>query len=154
VLNRYRYEFGQQWAKELDDKQSYPFTYVDGGIFNNEPIKEAMRLAFYLDTISPDKNVDRQLIFVDPNVTELENQFRITAHEKLSIGRTVLSGQAKITKKPTILRMFSKLSHLLSAVLNEAQSIEVGRITETLHQFERRQKMCTFYRQAVVGGFR
>jgi len=151
VLNRYRYEFGQQWAKELEDKQSYPFTYVDGGIFNNEPIKEAMRLASYLDAISEDKNFERQLIFVDPNVTELENQFRITAHEKLSIGRTVLSGQSKISKKPTILRMFSKLSHLLSAVLNEAQSIEVGRITETLHKFERRKKMRAFYRQTVVG---
>ena len=151
VLNRYRYEFSSQWAEELKDKESYPFTYVDGGIFNNEPVKEAMRLASYIDTTNLDKNFERQLIFVDPDVTELENQFRIHLHEKLSIGRSIFSTKAKVTPKPTLLRIISGMTHILSAILNEAQSIEVGKISEVLEQFEYRQQMRSFYQNTIQG---
>lgn len=151
VLNRFEHEFGADWAEELKGKQHHPFTYIDGGIFNNEPIKDAMQLASYLDTVHYEQDFERQLIFVDPNVTELENQFRIAAHEKLNIGRSVLSGQAKVTKKPTILRLVSKLSHVLSALLNEAQSIEVGRVTEIMAQFERRKSLRKLFRSTIKG---
>ncbi len=151
VLNRFEHEFGADWATELKGKTSHPFTYIDGGIFNNEPIKDAMQLASYIDTVQSEQNFDRQLIFVDPNVTELESQFRIAAHEKLNIGRSVLSGQSKVTKKPTLLRLASKLSHVLSALLNEAQSVEVGRVTEVMAQFERRQSLRKLFRSTIKG---
>jgi predicted acylesterase/phospholipase RssA len=151
VLNRYQYEFGNEWAKELQDKESYPFTYVDGGVFNNEPVKEAMRLASYIDTTSAHKNFERQIIFVDPDVTELENQFKIHAHEKLSIGRSIWSSKTKVTTKPTILRLLSGITHILSAVLNEAQSIEVGKISQILNQFEHREQMRRFYQETIKG---
>lgn len=149
VLNRHRHEFGADWAAELKDKQSHAFTYIDGGIFNNEPIKDAMQLASYLDTIPTEQDFDRQLIFVDPNVTELENQFRITAHEQLTIGRSVFSGQSKVTQKPTLLKLASKLSHVLSALLNEAQSIEVGRVATVVAQFERRKHLRKLFRSTI-----
>jgi predicted acylesterase/phospholipase RssA len=151
VLNRYRYEFGTEWATELKDKKSYPFTYVDGGLFNNEPVKEAMRLASYIDTTTENKNFERQLIFVDPDVTELENQFKIHAHEKLSIGRSVFSSKTKVSTKSTILRLFSGMTYILSAILNEAQSIEVGKISAILDQFAHRKQMRNFYRSIVKG---
>lgn len=151
VLNRYKYEYGTEWAPELKDKASYPFTYVDGGVFNNEPIKEALRLASYIDTVNEDKNFERQLIFVDPDVTDLENQFKIHAHEKLSIGRSIFSSKTKVSTKPPILRLISGMTHILSAVLNEAQSIEVSKIANLSEQFEHRQLMRQFYRNTVQG---
>lgn len=151
VLNRYNYEFGTEWAEELKHKKSYPFTYVDGGLFNNEPVKEAMRLASYIDTTSEHKNFERQLIFVDPDVTELENQFKIRAHEKLSMGRSLFSSRTKVSTKPTILRLFSGMTHILGAILNEAQSIEVGKISAILDQFEHRKQMRQFYKTTIKG---
>jgi hypothetical protein len=151
VLNRYRFEYGSEWAAELRDKESYPFTYVDGGVFNNEPVKEAFRLASYIDTTKPDKNFERQLIFVDPDVTELENQFKIHAHEKLSIGRSFFSSKTKVTNKPTLLRLISGITHILSAILNEAQSVEVGKISKLLDKFAYRAKMRQFFRLTIQG---
>ena len=149
VLNRYRFEYGSEWAEELKGKESYPFTYVDGGVFNNEPVKEAFRLASYIDTTKEDKDFERQLIFVDPDVTELENQFKIHAHEKLSIGRSFFSSKTKVTTKPTILRLLSGITHILSAILNEAQSVEVGKISKLLDKFELREQMRLFYRETI-----
>ena len=138
VLNRYRFEYGSSWSKELSGKESYPFTYVDGGIFNNEPVKDAFRLASFMDHSLEDKNFERQLIFVDPDVSDLENHFKIQAHEKLSVGRSIFSSKAKVSQKPPIIRILSGMTHILSAILNEAQSIEVGKITSLLEKFEHR----------------
>lgn len=151
VLNRYRFEYSSEWAEELKNKESYPFTYVDGGVFNNEPVKEAFRLASYIDTTKADKDFERQLIFVDPDVTELENQFKIHAHEKLSIGRSFFSSKTKVTNKPTLLRLISGITHILSAILNEAQSVEVGKISKLLDKFEYRSKMRLYFRNTVKG---
>lgn len=151
VLNRYQYEFGALWPEGLKDRPHYPFTYVDGGIFNNEPVKEAMRLASYIDTTSKHKNFERQLIFVDPDVTELESQFRIYTHKKFNIGRSIFSSKAKVSIKPSAFRIISGMTHILSAILNEAQSIEVGKISEILEQFEHRKQMRAFYRSTIQG---
>lgn len=151
VLNRYRHEFGQQWAPALANKDSYPFTYVDGGVFNNEPVQEALRLAASIDNATPTADFVRQLIFVDPDVSELEQQFRIQAHEKLQVGRSLFSSKMKIAAKSGAARLFSSLTHLLSAILNEAQSIEVDRLSAVLKQFEQRDQMRAFYRQTLTG---
>lgn len=148
VLTRYAYEFGQEWTDALADKTEYPFTYVDGGLFNNEPVKEALRLATYLDQVHPNAQADRQLIFVDPDVTELESQFRLQAHEKVALGRSIFSGRTKIGVKSTPARLLSGLGHLLSALLNEAQSIEVGNVQQLLVQLEHRNQLRHLYRTA------
>lgn len=152
VLNRYQYEYAEDWATELADENKHPFTYVDGGIFNNEPIREAMRLASYIDTIQGNqKDFDRRVIFVDPNVTELENQFQINVHEQITVSRSIITGKAKIAPKSTFARLFSTMPHVISAILNEAQSIEMGRITKVLERFERRSNLRKFYKQTIQG---
>lgn len=151
VLNRYRHEFGQQWAPAIAHKDTYPFTYVDGGVFNNEPVQEALRLAAYIDNTTPKDKFERQLIFVDPDVSELEHQFRIQAHEKLQIGRSLFSSKMKATPKSSAARLFSSMTHLLSAILNEAQSVEVDRLATVLEQFKQRDQLRAFYRQTLTG---
>ncbi|MCP4292368.1 MAG: hypothetical protein GY780_11115, partial [bacterium] len=52
VLERRDYEFGGKngfWPKQLASRDRHPFTYVDGGTFNNEPIREAFRMASFMD---------------------------------------------------------------------------------------------------------
>jgi hypothetical protein len=51
-LERRSYEFGEtedsqrsRWPQQLKGKDRHVFSYVDGGVFNNEPIREAFRLA-------------------------------------------------------------------------------------------------------------
>ncbi len=151
VLNRYRHEFGQQWAPALANKDDYPFTYVDGGVFNNEPVQEALRLAAFIDNATPKAHFERQLIFVDPDVSELEHQFRIEAHETVSVGRSLFSSKMKVANKSSAARLFSGMTHLLSAVLNEAQSIEVERLSTILEQFKQRDQLRGFYRQTLTG---
>lgn len=148
VLTRYAYEFGKEWTRALADKTEYPFTYVDGGLFNNEPVKEALHLATYMDQVHPNLHADRQLIFVDPDVTELESQFRLQAHEKVALGRSIFSGRTKISVKSTPARLLSGLGHLVSALLNEAQSIEVGNVQQLLVQLEQRDQLRRLYRTA------
>ncbi len=55
---------------ELEDEEFFYFSYIDGGTLNNEPIREAFRMANYLDTRdpTPSEAYDRVIIFVDPIV--------------------------------------------------------------------------------------
>ena len=150
VLTRYRHEFGPLWSPALKHKDRYAFTYVDGGVFNNEPVQEALRLAATIDNASSNTNFERQLIFVDPNVSELEQQFRIASHEKLRIGRSLFSNKMKVTPKSAVARMFGSLTHLVTALANEAQSIEVNRLSGVLEQFKQRDHLRAVYRQTLT----
>ena len=57
--------------------ESFKFPYLDGGTLNNEPIREAFKLANYLDTrrknVKEEENFDRLVIFVDPIVDAKEH---------------------------------------------------------------------------------
>ena len=88
ILRRWKeefYPFGQQEKREDGNPKfgkdqniwdlglnSYKFPYLDGGTLNNEPIREAFKLANYLDTkrrkINPAHTFDRLVLFVDPIV--------------------------------------------------------------------------------------
>ena len=149
VLNRYRHEFAQDWPEELKGRDKYSFTYVDGGTFNNEPIREGLRLATYIDNINNHVDFDRVIIFVDPLVGEMETQFRVNVHDDLGVSRSFLSGKAKVATKSTFMRLLSKVPHMLAAILNEAQGIELNKISSVMEQFENRKKIRDFYKVSV-----
>ncbi len=48
--------------------KNFNFPYVDGGTFNNEPIKEAYKIGTFQDFGKDSKNFDRLILFVDPIV--------------------------------------------------------------------------------------
>ena len=52
------------------DYNSFNFPYIDGGTFNNEPIREAFRIASFQDFGKESENFDRLILFVDPAVRE------------------------------------------------------------------------------------
>ncbi len=149
VLNRYRYEFGEDWPKELEQREQYAFTYVDGGTFNNEPIKEGLRLAAYIDNIQSHIAFDRMIVFVDPMVGDLETQFRVNVHSTMGQSRSFLTGKAKSAQKSTLMRLVSKAPHMLTAILNEARGIELPKISAVLTKFEKRKQMRDFLKATV-----
>lgn len=149
ALNRYQYEFAEDWAEELRGLEKFPFTYVDGGMFNNEPIREATRMATYLDTMRSYEAFDRRIIFVDPNVGELENQFRVNIHSNIGTSRSFFSGKAQVGEKSTLSRLAGTVPLIIGAMINEAQTVEMGKIGKALERFEHRRQLRHFYRSLV-----
>jgi predicted acylesterase/phospholipase RssA len=104
TLQRYRWEYPSGlWPY---DTNSNSFTYIDGGVFNNEPVAEAFKLASHIDALSKDDNYERRILFVDPNVggkpslnlpglSEFSNQDPISAFGSIIKG---LDGNDLITK--------------------------------------------------------
>ncbi len=54
------------------DYEHFNFPYMDGGTFNNEPIREAFKLASFQDYNRDLSNEERLILFVDPIVREEE----------------------------------------------------------------------------------
>ena len=150
VLNRYRHEFAADWPEELKNKNKYNFTYFDGGTFNNEPIREGLRLATYVDHINSNVDFDRMIIFVDPMVSEMETQFRVSVHDNLGSSRSLLTGKSKVGGKSTMMRLISKVPHLIAAMLNEARGNELSNISSVLEQFEKRDNLRNIYKNTLA----
>lgn len=56
------------WPDKLQG-QPHRYSYVDGGLLNNEPLKEALGLAQRLDRGDDPVNYERMFVFVDPVVS-------------------------------------------------------------------------------------
>lgn len=64
----------------FDERDHFPFTYGDGGAFNNEPLKEAMELIRVADDRDP-RDFQRLLLFVDPNLSGTAQAEFLGLHE-------------------------------------------------------------------------
>jgi predicted acylesterase/phospholipase RssA len=155
VLNRYQYEYGESWPSDLNHLTKYPFTYVDGGMFNNEPIREAFRLAAYLDNSveSSRQLFDRKIIFIDPNVTDIERQLSVNVHNKISVSRAIFSGKSTVGNKSSLLRIAAQVPHLLIAMLNEARKADAGHIHRVLERFAWRNEQRKFLQELMLVGY-
>ncbi len=66
VIARHADEYGHTWSLDEDEKL---WTYADGGIFNNEPLKMAIEMARHIDESDPDPDAKRVFIVIDPNLS-------------------------------------------------------------------------------------
>ncbi len=75
------------WLSPRDD---FPFTYGDGGAFNNEPLREAMGLIRHVDGADRDE-FERLLLFIDPHLSGTAHDEYLTLHypTEISDGREV-----------------------------------------------------------------
>lgn len=77
---RYPEEYAPEiWPQALQG-QPHAFRYVDGGLLNNEPLKEALELAHRLDQGEDPERYERVFLFVDPVVSQRSAQLRFS-HE-------------------------------------------------------------------------
>ncbi|WP_303315275.1 patatin-like phospholipase family protein [Flavivirga abyssicola] len=101
------------------DYKSFNFPYVDGGTFNNEPIREAYRIGAFQDFGHPDKDTDRLVLFVDPIVrTEKYQTFIQSSLTPIGMKK----GTAEANSE------FSKLIDVTSSLINSLKN--QGRVKE------------------------
>lgn len=146
VLNRSSYEFGPNlWpascgaSHEADGTpRKFPFTYIDGGTFNNEPIREAFRLASFIDgqPLEAGADFDRRIVFVDPFVDPTPPAVRVPVHAKFG------TSDARWIAKASLDRLVpGHLLSLLSAIMNESRVIEADKIYQVRDDFKHRKEL-------------
>lgn len=123
LLKRYQAEFGDSWpaqfkslietfdenkynnkfkSSKIDgnqdlDYKSFNFPYVDGGTFNNEPIKEAFKLSYFNDFHKEENlETERIILFVDPIVRESDPLFNQATYRTIS--NEMNEGRVKFNK--------------------------------------------------------
>ena len=157
VLKRDKFEFGNLWPEEFGPKgqnyDEYPFTYVDGGLFNNEPIREAFRLSAVLDaqrrqdSASGQMDYDRRIIFVDPLVGRQAVSFQVPIHQQYDYQDPNFFGALDGTdlyQRSTFDRLKSHAGTVVSALLNQARIVEGDKVYQVRKQFEIRDGIRAF----------
>ncbi len=168
VLERWDYEYGYHrdkgpsvqkgctWPAPLrsGSHPSYPFSFVDGGTFNNEPIREAFRLASFLDSraeLADDASPRtlRRIVFVDPFVSGEVPSLSVGLHHVLGSGdkgsREEGAGNHPEKRAPfrraSLDKLVPHIGQLLGAVLNEARVVEADKVYQTRERFRLRRNI-------------
>ncbi|MEL7119003.1 MAG: patatin-like phospholipase family protein [Bacteroidota bacterium] len=133
---------------DIPETQSHNFSYVDGGTFNNEPIREAFKLANYIDTNlcnnavtyvmnnehadHPDLNpFDRLVVFVDPIVDSKGLTYNMSSYSR--IGYT--TNERVITKvftQTNLNRVVPLTARLIGMLRNQGSVKEEHKINDYL----------------------
>lgn len=143
VLERKEFEYGEKlWPKALGGEKSHRFTFVDGGTFNNEPIREAFRMASFIDAQGRGRNFERRIIFVDPSVSAEDPSMRVPVHQRYFLQDPNVFGGLDgydLRRRSTLDRIVPQLGTLLGAILNEARVVEADKVFQTRKRFQLRR---------------
>lgn len=147
VLKRKAYEYGpaiwkRQFAGRVEGDTIW-MTYVDGGTFNNEPIREAFRLASFMDARPSATPFDRRIVFVDPRLGPEKISFLLPIHSEYRVREPGWLGSLQgyqLQRLTTLERLGVKAGHILTAILGEATSDEADKIMSVRDRFELRDK--------------
>ena len=142
VLTRRAKEYGRLWPESPSDKQEHHFTYVDGGTFNNEPIREAFRLASFIDSSTPDAHFERVVAFVDPFVDDEAPSFRVPVHQAWFQEKpdTFFDG-VDMVRRTSLDRLLPHLGTLAGSIIDEGRMIEADKIFQTRERFVLRDNL-------------
>lgn len=154
VLERRAWEYGPNlWPSELGrypetpetgrapcgSPTEYPsakFTYVDGGAFNNEPIREAFRLASYQDGREAGMPFDRRIIFVDTFVGQEEPDYAVPIHARFGVHDKAI---ARLTSIDRLIP--GHLPSLVSLLRDEASVVELDKVEAVRNRFQTRDRL-------------
>lgn len=155
VLRRRAYEFGRKlWCAtfgikpaDYDPAAEYSFSYADGGMFNNEPIREAFRLASFMDGHTPmdgQNQVERLIVFVDPFVSDATPGFNLGVHRQWALEEPNVFGSLDgydLRRRNSLDRLLPHLGTLIGAISNESRTIETDRIAQVRDVFKLRTRI-------------
>lgn len=139
IITKYKEEYSKnEWPKDENIKY-LNFAYVDGGTFNNEPIKEAFKLGAYVDFLKEDPNIrdkeDRLILFVDPAIP---GDTKVRQLKSLDPIKEIDDLEFKVKQTPT--KMINVSIDLLSAVASQSEINEEGKVQE-------------FYQNAILNNY-
>jgi len=145
-LVRYSYEYlagDVKWPKAFGEKNSHTFSYIDGGTLNNEPIREAFRLANYLDHKEKTGNgdFDRLILFIDPLVSDPAPDFRINSY-----ARYFHDKKGRLKTRSELIRMADYAGEVLSVLRNEGSVVEEDKINSFLQNKDMMQEITNYLR--------
>lgn len=148
LLERHRCEFGENlWPEQIDSlpeninkvgcytKDRYPFTYIDGGVFNNEPLREAFRLAYYQDMRKTHVVYDRRVLFVDPIVSDDVIPLGLSMYSRFGSNRN----QNAFRKKGSVLGLKDTALAIGLAIKNQARLNEADKVFAKWDEFKLRK---------------
>jgi predicted acylesterase/phospholipase RssA len=151
-LERRSYEYGSTeggdaslWPEALRGEDRHVFTYVDGGTFLNEPVREAFRLASYIDAQNPEEDFERLILFVDPHVVVPEPDLALPHHgEWTAVGSSPLLRWLRSRgpgRKTSLDRLLPLSRTVGQAILNESRVVEADKVFQTRKRFELRHRI-------------
>lgn len=107
------------------DYSSFNFAYIDGGTFNNEPIKEAFKIASFQDFRRDTSEEDRLVLFIDPIVRKGEfKSFRIDSYAPVKTDYETFD----TTIKGELGKLFGIIDPLLGALVDQGSIKEDQKI--------------------------
>ncbi|WP_299113674.1 hypothetical protein [uncultured Winogradskyella sp.] len=126
LANKQLNSFFKDKDNDVLDYTSFNFPYVDGGTFNNEPIKEAFRIASFQDYKRVDiENSERLILFVDPIVRkEPIPKFKVSSFSPIS-------GTKKIKDTTEIDKLIGSVGSLVGLLKNQGRVKEDDKIRDT-----------------------
>ncbi len=130
--------FAEENNNTLDYK-SFNFPYIDGGTFNNEPIREAFKIGAFQDFNRITDNEERLILFVDPIVRkEQYHSFKISAFSPIKT-----SGQEILFKKE-LGKLLGNTSSILGVLTNQGSIKEEHKIMDVKENFELRNTLFAY----------
>ena len=145
VLRRKQYEFGKLWPPELSGREEFPFSYVDGGFFNNEPIREAFRLASFIDA-QPGPEFERRIVVVDPTIASDPPSLRVPVHQRFALYEPNRLGSFDgydLVRRSSLERLLPHGLSLALAVHDESTVIEADKVFQTRDRLRIRDALRT-----------
>ncbi len=169
VLKRYKQEYQGYWPsvfnkmcqeiKDLPKKESFfnekdradnyepitydsfNFPYIDGGTFNNEPIREAFRIGSFQDFKRVDKKEDRLVLFVDPAVRqEKYSSFNIPSYQVVGTDPKLRT----TALKTELSKMSGNVGSTIGLLANQGSIKEEHRIKDAEQSLKLREELFTF----------
>ncbi len=107
------------------DYDSFNFPYIDGGTFNNEPIREAFRIGSFQDFGNHDEDFDRLILFVDPAVREEKHHsFNVNSFA------SVVTKNRNTKFKKEAAKLFDNITGTVGVLANQGSIKEEHRIDD------------------------
>lgn len=157
VLARKAFEYGPAlWCRtfdlplpkkksDFDGQATHLFSFVDGGTFNNEPIREAFRMASFIDGYTraedPAAEIQRVIIFVDPFVSETLPAFSVPIQRRWMVEDPNLFGSLDghdLRRCASLDRLIPQVGTLVGALSSESRVNEGDKIFQVRHRFKLR----------------
>lgn len=159
VLRRFAWEYGWEesrergqvekakdvnknsaWPKLFQDRQltEHPFAYIDGGVFNNEPLREAYRMASFLDCRADAGTFQRCVLFVDPSVGPEDDNLRVPVlREFSSVEKRLLNvwSPSAGERRPTLVRLMSLVGNLVGVLIHQGKCREADKVAAVRDSF-------------------
>ncbi len=117
----------------------FNFPYIDGGTFNNEPIREAFKIGTFQDFGRVAQNEERLILFVDPIVRkEQYHSFKVAAFSPVKVSNNEVSFKKELGK------LIGNTSSILGVLTNQGSIKEEHKIIDVKENFELRHTIFNY----------